>query len=442
MSEWSAVELRSLFDVSIPGEWGSAPNGIDDTYVLRAADFTKDCRLKSEVGAPRVIPVSKLTQRKLVKGDLLIEKSGGSPDQPVGRVVYFDRESDKYSLSNFLQLLRVKADFDPLWSYYLLTSLYNANIVLRYQQQTTGIINFKLDQYLSEKIEIPLSIVEQQKIANILTTVDNLIEKTQALIDKYTQIKQGMMADLFTRGIDLSGTPQTNPNHGQLRPSVEDAPELYQQTELGLVPREWEVLSLKEKIKDNGFVQTGPFGSQLHSYEYVESGVPVVMPQDIVNGEIVFDKIAQITNEKARTIARHKVRGNDVVFSRRGDLTRSAFISKELSNTGFICGTGCLLLRVNSSVIHGGWFSALYGTRFIQDQVDGLAVGTTMANLNSKILGKLNIAFPSIQEQEESCKRIEDIDRLLRSYLRELGQYALQKKGLMQDLLTGKVQVK
>src|SRR5690606_37655088 len=123
MSNWIKIELRKLFDASIPGEWGNAPNGLNDTLILRAADFTKDCKLKDIIGAPRVIPVDKLLPRKLIKGDLLLEKSGGSPDQPVGRVVYFDRESERYSLSNFLQLLRVKKSYDSIWVYYLLTSL-------------------------------------------------------------------------------------------------------------------------------------------------------------------------------------------------------------------------------------------------------------------------------------------------------------------------------
>ena len=73
---------------------------------------------------------------------------------------------------------------------------------------------------------------EQRKIAKILTTVDNLIEKTEALIAKYQSVKQGLMQDLFTRGLD---------QHGHLRPPYAEAPELYNKSELGWIPREWEV---------------------------------------------------------------------------------------------------------------------------------------------------------------------------------------------------------
>lgn len=96
--------------------------------------------------------------------------------------------------------------------------------------------NPKLMNDVMGRIAFPLPVpYEQHKIAKILTTVDNLIEKTQALIDKYQAIKQGMMHDLFTRGVD---------EHGQLRPSYEDAPHLYKDSALGWIPREWEVRTL------------------------------------------------------------------------------------------------------------------------------------------------------------------------------------------------------
>jgi len=84
---------------------------------------------------------------------------------------------------------------------------------------------------------------EQRKIADILSTIDDAIDSTQALIYKYELIKEGMMYDLFTRGID--------PATGSLRPHSSLAPELYQESELGLIPNEWEVKSLENLIMSN-----------------------------------------------------------------------------------------------------------------------------------------------------------------------------------------------
>ncbi|MGI9277869.1 MAG: hypothetical protein ACR2PT_23855, partial [Endozoicomonas sp.] len=72
----------------------------------------------------------------------------------------------------------------------------------------------------------------------------------------------------------------------------------YKETELGWMPKEWEVCLLRDKINEHGFVQTGPFGSQLHSYEYVDNGVPVIMPQDLLSGRVSLKKIAKITEKK------------------------------------------------------------------------------------------------------------------------------------------------
>ena len=242
-----------------------------------------------------------------------------------------------------------------------------------------------------------------------------------------------MMADLFSRGID----PETK----ALRPTFEDAPELYHETPLGMLPKGWCVKTLGNAINGSGFIQTGPFGSQLHAYDYVDSGVPVVMPQDIVQGRISIEKIAYITERKASELSRHKLKLNDVIFSRRGDLTRSSFVDVQNGYEGFLCGTGCLLMRVDTSNIVGGWFSYLYSSDLVQRQVEGLAVGTTMPNLNGSILKKLIIPFPSVEEQTYIFSTIASAQSLIDENAKHLGKLVAQKAGLMQDLLTGKVPV-
>lgn len=231
MSNTVEYKLTEIFPVSFSGEWGSDPLGEGNALVLRAADFTKDCTLRPIVGATRNIPKIKLGNRVLKNGDILIEKSGGSPEQPVGRVVFFDRDHEGlvYVHSNFLQLLRVADYFDSKFSYYLMVFLYFSGRVFRYQQQTTGIINLKLENYLREKVVVP-ALPTQRRIQYILSIIDQTIEKTEALIEKYQQIKAGMMHDLFTRGIG---------SDGKLRPPREQALELYQHTPIGWIPKEW-----------------------------------------------------------------------------------------------------------------------------------------------------------------------------------------------------------
>ena len=280
-------------------------------------------------------------------------------------------------------------------------------------------------------VEIPGNEREQRKIAQILDTLDTAILETEALIDKLKAVKQGLLHDLLTRGIDTNG---------QLRPPQSEAPQLYKESPLGLIPREWEVVTLGEiSSRAGGLLQTGPFGSQLHAHEYVADGIPVIMPQDMVNGELSVESIARITQRKAVVLSRHRVRPNDLVFSRRGDLSRCVAI--EDMHEGWLCGTGCLLARLPAGEINGYWLSLVYPQRGVQSQVMGRAVGSTMANLNTSILAAITIARPDIAEQDEIARRLKSVGQRIASEERLLAKMKLEKTGLMDDLLTGRIRV-
>jgi len=279
-------------------------------------------------------------------------------------------------------------------------------------------------------IDLP-PINEQQRISNILDTLDTAIRETEALIDKFKAVKQGLLHDLLTRGIDANG---------QLRPPQSEAPQLYKESPLGWIPREWEEVTLGEiSSRAGGLLQTGPFGSQLHAHEYVADGIPVIMPQDMVNSELSIESIARITLRKAVVLSRHRVRPNDLVFSRRGDLSRCVAI--EDTHEGWLCGTGCLLARLPAGEINGYWLSLVYQQRGVQSQVMGRAVGSTMANLNTSILAAITIARPDIAEQDEIARRLKSVGQRIASEERLLAKMKLEKTGLMDDLLTGRIRV-
>lgn len=199
-------------------------------------------------------------------------------------------------------------------------------------------------------------------------------------------------------------------------------------------------MRLGEKLKEfDGRLQTGPFGSQLHSYEYVTEGVLVIMPQQINNGVVETETIARITSRKAMQMRRHWVDPNDIIFSRRGDFCRSAAIGDRES--GWVCGTGCFRLRVSRHAIDAAWLSHLYRHPFIQRQVDANAVGSTMPSLNNAVMERLQFTFPPVCEQCEIARRISAIDTCIRTEKERRNKSLLIKLGLMQDLLTGKVRV-
>ncbi len=274
----------------------------------------------------------------------------------------------------------------------------------------------------------------QHQIITILDTINEQTQYSDQLIAKLKLLRDGLLRKLLSCGID---------EHGQLRDPVAH-PEQFKEARLDKIkvkiPKEWVISKLRDIVIPNGgLIQTGPFGSQLHAHEYVPEGVPVIMPQDIQNERINKSQIARITPTKALTLARHSVEFNDVIFGRRGDLDRCAFM--DTSEVGGICGTGCLLIRPPQRLIDGRWLAAIYRHHYSQSQIRARAVGSTMINLNTMLLMNLVIAMPSLKEQAsimDSCSGIDTLIHEEEAHFTKLKNY---KTGLMHDLLTGKVRV-
>ena len=135
-------------------------------------------------------------------------------------------------------------------------------------------------------------------------------------------------------------------------------------------------------------LQTGPFGSQLKAEEYSDEGIPVVMPKDILAGKIITNDIARIPPEKVQDVEKHTLQKGDVLFPRRGVLGRIAVARDE--NTGWICGTGCLRARLKKD-ISVDFVHQYVLLPQVEAWLNSNAVGQTMLNLNTEIIGELPI---------------------------------------------------
>jgi type I restriction enzyme S subunit len=173
----------------------------------------------------------------------------------------------------------------------------------------------------------------------------------------------------------------------------------FEESKLGLVPMGWRAASLAELMVDcGGTIQTGPFGSQLHASDYVESGIPVVMPKDIQGRRVDAATTARIRPEDADRLERHKLKPGDIVFSRRGDVERHALISER--EVGWLCGTGCLLVRPGPSFLSSSFLSITLDAPRARQWLVQHAVGATMPNLNTSILGSVPIVLPDAKVLE------------------------------------------
>ncbi|WP_262504566.1 restriction endonuclease subunit S, partial [Ruegeria intermedia] len=146
-----------------------------------------------------------------------------------------------------------------------------------------------------------------------------------------------------------------------------------------------------------GGIQTGPFGSQLHASDYVPVGIPSIMPQNIGDNRIVADGIARISEEDAIRLSKYRVEPGDIVYSRRGDVERRALIRS--SEDGWLCGTGCLRVRLGDGPADPAFVAFYLGTPEAREWIVRHAHGATMPNLNTSILAACPIVVPPLPEQ-------------------------------------------
>jgi type I restriction enzyme, S subunit len=416
MSELTFAQLTNFADVTMGQSPGSELCNTDG----KGLPFLQGC---AEFGSrhPETSVFCDPPLRTAKSGAVLI-----SVRAPVGTMNYADQD---YGIGRGLGCFKAKVGISNT-NFLKHAVEYNAGYLHRRSQGSTFLAVSTADV---QSVPIPVfPTVKQNKIAAIFTSIDQSIEKTEALIEKYQQVKTGLMHDLFTRGIGADG---------KLRPPREQALDLYQQTQIGWIPKEWEPLKLKDILKNSGgYLQTGPFGSQLHSHEYTHEGIPVVMPQDINNGIIDEVHIARIPERRAQSLLKHRLKIGDIIIARRGELSRAAAIADV--EQGWVCGTGCFLLRLGGSNLDARFFSLVYRHPMVQRQVEGLAVGSTMPSLNNEIMGKLIFPYMSNTEQTAIADKVKLSEARITTLQSELVKLRNQKSGLMHDLLTGKVSVR
>ena len=163
------------------------------------------------------------------------------------------------------------------------------------------------------------------------------------------------------------------------------------------------------KLGDISDIQTGPFGSQLHQCDYVDVGTPCIMPTNIgTHLDIKPEGIAHVKEEDVIRLNKHCVKAGDIIYSRRGDIEKCAFIS--LREEGWLCGTGCLRIRINSKNVNPHFIAYQLSTKESKKWIVGNAVGTTMLNLNTGILKELPLLMPDRLLQDSVVTILKSLD--------------------------------
>jgi len=309
------------------------------------------------------------------------------------------------------------------WLYYLLGCLRLDEV-----SNDSAVPGLHREEVYQKIVAYPADNDEQFAIAQYLDHINRLISRyiraKKKLIKLLEEQKQAIIHQAVTRGLD--------PNV-KLKPSGVEW--------LGDVPEHWEIISLGAASE---LIQTGPFGSQLHSHEYIEGGVPVINPSHMQSGCIVPDMSISISQSKADSLQRHKLQLGDIIAARRGELGRCALVT--VIEEDWICGTGSLQIRCKKSIFDPEYLLQLFSSQGIRDSLSISSIGATMDNLNSGMVSRLRLPLPFLDEQRRIIELINVENKksslAVSAIKREISLLREYRTRLISDVVTGKLDVR
>ena len=297
----------------------------------------------------------------------------------------------------------------------------------------SGLKHLRKDYVRSLLFEVPKNIKVSNKILEILSIADQAIEKTETLIGKLQQIRAGLMYDLFTRGIA---------DDGQLRTSREYAPELYKETSVGWIPKDWKLGGLLDVTdQKRQAILTGPFGADLSNSDFVEEGVALLRIGNVQSGYLFLDDLLYVTEKKAKALQKYKVKTDDLLFARQGATTGRNCLADSTVN-GFLINYHIIRVALDHELCAPLFIEAAFNEWAVKSQIERDKGRGTREGINTKQLTKLKIPLPSFVEQQEIAKVINKHKTLINVEKNYLDKLLKEKSGLMDDLLTGKIEVK
>jgi len=259
--DWQPQALRSLLDEQFSGDWGS-DEGEQAISVLRSTNFTSSGKIDFSDVATRYFNRDRVETFGLNKGDLLVERSGGGPDQPVGRIGFINNDLPGFTVSNFVQVLRPDPDkIDPDFLGWVLFELQRTGIIERVQQQSTQMRNLNWRDYQRLLLPLPrFESNEQLRIAAALKLADDAIAKATAELEATRELKRTLMTTVFERGIS---------------PSVAQKPYKIHRCYTASIPAHWMTEPLGKSLL---LVE---YGTNAPSNDY-QSGYPIIAIPQVV----------------------------------------------------------------------------------------------------------------------------------------------------------------
>ena len=352
------------------------------------------------------ISKDKVSTTKRVKENDIVFAGSGETVADIGKSVSFVHECEAYVGGDTIIFSPIDGVDSTFISYQLNDDI--RRIQLRKLGQGSSIIHIYSSGLKHLRVYLP-PFDEQQKIASIITSVDEVIENTQKQIDKLQDLKKATMNELLTKGI----------GHTEFKDS-----------RLGRIPKSWDVVS----ISDLALIDRESLSSSTspdYQFFYI----------DITSVKTCFINIppTKIKYGDSPSRARRVVRKGDVLLSTvRPNLKAFAYVENDCLD--WVCSTGFSVLSPkNDNDGRFIFYSVL--SKFITKQIETLVVGSNYPAINSTDVKSLLVLRPSLSEQKKIASTLNSIDICIKDKQQKLHQTQSLKKSLMQDLLTGKVRV-
>ncbi len=392
--------MAKLIDITgkvISGEWGVDDSDGNGIPVLRTTNFTNDGNIDYKNVVTRNIQKKNINEKFLRYGDIIIEKSGGSDKQPVGRVVFFDGDENKYLFNNFTGLLRIKDREKWLSKYvfYRLFANYLNGGTRPYENRTTGLHNLQTDSYVAS-IEIPdISIKEQGKIVKVMDALQLIIAKQQQQLTALDDLVKSRFVELF-------GTLYDNEKGFDIV-TIED------------------VCSL---IKD-GTHQTPQYTEdRCNGYKFLSS-------KDVMTQKIDWADIKYIPGElHEKLYAVLKPQRNDVLMSKNGVNYGVAAVND--TDEIFDIYVSLALLRPKE-IIDPIFLRCVINNSETKAQFDANIKGIGVPNLHLREIKKTKILLPPLELQEQFAAFVAQVDKSKLAAQKGLQELEILKKSLMQQ---------
>lgn len=387
--------LKYAVEACVNGVWGDEPNGEDDMVVVRVADFDRAKGVTTLGDSPtvRAIPESARNRRVLLPGDLLIEKSGGGEQQPVGNVVLFTDDRPAVC-SNFVARMPVVSDCDSRFVAYVFRALYSEGRNVTHIKQTSGIQNLDSESYLNEMAWLPAK-GEQERIANFLdeqtARIDALIaekDRLRAAVLKYSNAEISRLLTVGMRGASLEATG---------RPVLPES------------PAGWRVVAFKRALR--GMSQGWSPQCENRPAEDGEWGVLKV---GCVNGTFFDANENKALPPELEPDLSCVLRKGDVLVSRANtrELVGMAALVEDDHPNLLLCDK---LYRLE---LRADWVTPEFAVLVLrsetsrrQIELGASGASSSMQNISQDVLRELVAAFPPLDEQYEIVVKATEVRR-------------------------------